>query len=742
MLHTLQELRQARALRDAQRVKALQAVLRDTAEQIGLPFHVSGTVVVPNLSTTQKTVITNILRNVLRDSALKAYERQALRHTVRIVRSNPHTVRSVFQSKAMAQSRMMKKPPCRCAEFASQAEQYGVVLDVDGHVALVPVAMNVGGHGGLRPNDPIPIAGSEARKKAISGITTFCTHLNVLVPPLDTLLPPSLFPELGTLLRQLRRLSKFLASYQYTRIVDKGSGELWGFCSAWVWEKVTEFMINEKFEDTGWTQDQWTRAIGDAVSDMQLERNKHGKLCVLYVLAKAKSRRTGKWVFRGISASPAPVLQQRQLRKGARAFTCMLRMWQAEIRHNFQHTDTQSVSGWLHFVAQKGARAITEVDCKKQFDNIHPRDVTRAFEKATKWLTKKRRWRQQQLHWWIHRDTPKLDRSGVATSEKFWVLTHNHLSAMLNFELLHNNVLQAVGQLWSRKVSIPMGGPFSAQSADLHTLWGVKKNGKRMKDWGNMNLSEDGYIFWTRGTMWFSLAQFRDNVLLATNLSPGTRTTLVQEVCDLLASIWNLEVLCDCVDGGAQSCEGDCLSQSRRALGVHMTVGGGHCCAVTHPSALTDTWGLRYGAPLISPTRARREYLPCILISSLTGTLPWQQTWAAQILSALAWAQLAMLSGYKRMTVMRALHKAVRRVYAASPWWSENTMRAVYSVGHDLPCSRATATAKLVHWLTNKAVWEGDRYTDREIPEDLQPEGYTPAWCMDIALLRKMATVQ
>ena len=69
-------------------------------------------------------------------------------------------------------------------------------------------------------------------------------------------------------------------------------------------------------------------------------------------------------------------------------------------------------------------------------------------------------------------------------------------------------------------------------------------------------------------------------------------------------------------------------------------------------------------------------------------------------------------------------------------------MRAVYSVGHDLPCSRATATAKLAHWLTNKAVWEGDTYTDREIPEDLQPEGYTPAWCMDIALLRKMATVQ
>ena len=55
---------------------------------------------------------------------------------------------------------------------------------------------------------------------------------------------------------------------------------------------------------------------------MEVERNKWGKLCILYVLAKAKSRRTQKWVFRGISASPAPSLQRRELRQGARAFTC------------------------------------------------------------------------------------------------------------------------------------------------------------------------------------------------------------------------------------------------------------------------------------------------------------------------------------------------------------------------------------------------------------------------------------
>ena len=84
--------------------------------------------------------------------------------------------------------------------------------------------------------------------------------------------------------------------------------------------------------------------------------------------------------------------------------------------------------------------------------------------------------------------------------------------------------------------------------------------------------------------MWFSLAQFRDNVLLATNIPPGRHTTLIKEVCDLLSEMWKLEVLCDCVDSGAATCVGDCLKQSCRALGVHMTVGGGQSCSCARPS--------------------------------------------------------------------------------------------------------------------------------------------------------------
>ena len=50
-------------------------------------------------------------------------------------------------------------------------------------------------------------------------------------------------------------------------------------------------------------------------------------------------------------------------------------------------------------------------------------------------------------------------------------------------------------------------------------------------------LSDVGYVYWTRGTMWFGFAQFQDNVLLASDIPPSTHTTLVQEVGDPLLQI-------------------------------------------------------------------------------------------------------------------------------------------------------------------------------------------------------------
>ena len=48
-------------------------------------------------------------------------------------------------------------------------------------------------------------------------------------------------------------------------------------------------------------------------------------------------------------------------------------------------------------------------------------------------------------------------------SARFWHLTHDLLTCLLRFELLNNNVLQAVGALWRWETSIPMVGLFRAR---------------------------------------------------------------------------------------------------------------------------------------------------------------------------------------------------------------------------------------------------------------------------------------
>ena len=193
---------------------------------------------------------------------------------------------------------------------------------------------------------------------------------------------------------------------------------------------------------------------------------------------------------------------------------------------------------------------------------------------------------------------------------------HDVLSRLLKFELRENNMLQSVGALWRRETSIPMGGPFSAQCADPHTLWQVKKNGKRLRDWGDMAISDTGHVYWCRGPTWFSLCQFRDNILLATNLPPSRSTTLVNMVASTLSKVWSLEVLCPYLDGGAAVCGGARLSNSVRALGISMTVGAGVGISSAHPSALTSTWALRHGKPLIDPAGQPENISPAFLLAA------------------------------------------------------------------------------------------------------------------------------
>ena len=110
-----------------------------------------------------------------------------------------------------------------------------------------------------------------------------------------------------------------------------------------------------------------------------------------------------------------------------------------------------------------------------------------------------------------------------------------------------------------------------------------------------------------------------------------------------------------------------------------------------------------------------------IFTSSLAGTM--RGSGRGPVKSCLH--QVGMLSNYPHAVVIRALHTAVCRVCATSPWYAEHTMRAAYAVGHHLPCAREHACHKIFHWLKANAIWEGDLCTDAVIWDEFRPEGYT-----------------
>ena len=56
--------------------------------------------------------------------------------------------------------------------------------------------------------------------------------------------------------------------------MDKGAGELWGCCAAWIWDTVARFMIREQFHDTSWSSAQGT---GSAVVLQLAERVELGE---------------------------------------------------------------------------------------------------------------------------------------------------------------------------------------------------------------------------------------------------------------------------------------------------------------------------------------------------------------------------------------------------------------------------------------------------------------------------------
>ena len=116
---------------------------------------------------------------------------------------------------------------------------------------------------------------------------------------------------------------------------------------------------------------------------------------------------------------------------------------------------------------------------------------------------------------------------------------------MVRFCLTEDNTVWCAGSLWKRSGAIPMGGSFSAQCADLHSIWAMKRNVDIMKQFGKLVRTVPFPLWETPAGNIVSLSQFRDNVNVAAK--GPTAPQEMSRVCSALSDCWGLPVLCDCL---------------------------------------------------------------------------------------------------------------------------------------------------------------------------------------------------
>ena len=115
---------------------------------------------------------------------------------------------------------------------------------------------------------------------------------------------------------------------------------------------------------------------------------------------------------------------------------------------------------------------------------------------------------------------------GVTASINFDLLSPNDLFALVRFCPLDDCYCMAAGSCWSHQLVLPMGRPFSAQSADLHSIWCLHKCKQLFHALGQLKYTGSGSPIWVNGNgRVVSLARFRDNIIVATK-GPGAHYTM------------------------------------------------------------------------------------------------------------------------------------------------------------------------------------------------------------------------
>ena len=155
------------------------------------------------------------------------------------------------------------------------------------------------------------------------------------------------------------------------------------------------------------------------------------------------------------------------------------------------------------------------------------------------------------------------------------------------------------------------------------------------------------------------------------------------------------------------------------------------------PAALQADWSLRHTPSLISPRHGYKGYLGGHFASALTTGRDWTHTWSSQIVSALAWVQVALLFGYTRADTMRAMHEGIHWAYGDSPHNVQGTIKAVYCLLYSMPAKKC-ALRELHKWVSARAHWKGGDYTSWVQREEEIVQVYKPAWNTNFAALEVM----
>ena len=300
------------------------------------------------------------------------------------------------------------------------------------------------------------------------------------------------------------------------------------------------------------------------------------------------------------------------------------------------------------------------------------------------------------------------------------------LIELVSFSLLEDNMVVAGGELWKRTQAIPMGGPFSAQSADLHSVWSCKQFVHKLSELGRFETTPSGVVQWSGACGVLALQQFCDNLVVAAK-GPNARHSM-SLVCTVMQDVSGLKVECECRDKDETVvCVGVCMRDSLTAMGVTILRGAPEVCVHAHPNALNGSWGLKLGIPLQSFWAVTQRQVTNMFTGGLCNVLPFLGTWSGLLLSATAWMQVGVPSSYPPHVVRSSMICALVRVLAHTVWDVDLSVTWVNHIIRRLPQELHFTLSDSIWWLRDNAVWHAQQYASWHVPH----VGACNTWCGD-----------